>query len=129
MLRQICAWIILHSRLMSLNESFSKQATAMAEKTLPEELLISRDKIDQIDTDLLNLLAERFALTFRVGEIKALQSVDSFDPEREAQKIEKLREQSAKLNLNPDLVEHLFTQIMKEVVKNHQLHKQRQQQQ
>lgn len=129
MLRQICAWIILHSRLMSLNESFSKQATAMAEKTLPEELLISRDKIDQIDTDLLNLLAERFALTFRVGEIKALQSLDSFDPEREAQKIEKLREQSAKLNLNPDLVEHLFTQIMKEVVKNHQLHKQRQQQQ
>ncbi len=101
----------------------------MAEKTLPEELLISRDKIDQIDTDLLNLLAERFALTFRVGEIKALQSLDSFDPEREAQKIEKLREQSAKLNLNPDLVEHLFTQIMKEVVKNHQLHKQRQQQQ
>ena len=101
----------------------------MAEKTLPEELLNSREKIDQIDSDLLNLLAERFALTLRVGQIKAMQSLESFDPEREAQKIEKLRGQSAELGLNPDLVQHLFTEIMKEVVKNHQRLKSQHQQQ
>jgi chorismate mutase len=76
----------------------------MAEKTLPEELLNAREKIDKIDSDLLSLLAERFALTFRVGEIKAMQSLESFDPQREAQKIEKLRAQSSGLSLNPDLV-------------------------
>ncbi|MFT4862193.1 MAG: chorismate mutase [Pseudohongiellaceae bacterium] len=101
----------------------------MAEKTLPEELLNAREKIDKIDSDLLSLLAERFALTFRVGEIKAMQSLESFDPQREAQKIEKLRAQSSGLSLNPDLVEQLFTDIMKEVVKNHQRFKQQKQQQ
>jgi chorismate mutase len=99
----------------------------MAEKTIPEELLISREKIDQIDSDLMNLLAQRFALTHAVGEIKAMQSLESFDPQREAQKIEKLRGQSVKLDLNPDLVELLFTEIMKEVVKNHQRLKRQQQ--
>ncbi len=101
----------------------------MAENTLPEELLNAREKIDQIDSELLELLAQRFALTFRVGEVKAMQSLESFDPQREAQKIEKLRAQSAQLGLNPDLVEQLFTDIMKEVVKNHQRFKQRQHQQ
>jgi len=99
----------------------------MAETTLPEELLRSREKIDQSDSDLLNLLAERFALTLRVGEIKATQSLESFDPLREAQKIEKLRALSSSLGLNPDLVAQLFTEIMKEVVKNHQRLKQQQQ--
>ncbi len=101
----------------------------MAENTLPEELLRSRESIDQIDNELLNLLAERFALTQKVGEIKARQSLESFDPTREAQKIEKLRSQSSKLGINPDLVELLFTEIMKEVVKNHQRLKQQHQQQ
>lgn len=101
----------------------------MAENTVPDELLKSREKIDQIDSDLLKLLAERFALTFRVGEIKALQSLASFDPVREAQKIDRLRAQSTELGLNPDLVEQLFTDIMKEVVKNHQRVKRQYQQQ
>lgn len=129
MLRLDNASIILQLRLISLNESFTKWAAAMAENTVPDELLKSREKIDQIDSGLLKLLAERFALTFRVGEIKALQSLESFDPVREAQKIDRLRAQSTELGLNPDLVEQLFTDIMKEVVKNHQRVKRQYQQQ
>lgn len=91
----------------------------MADSSLPTELLQARDQIDQIDQALIKLLADRFALTLQVGKIKASQKIESVDPTREAQKLEKLRHLSEELGLNPDLVAQLFTQIMEEAVKNH----------
>lgn len=87
---------------------------------LPPELLQARARIDQIDDELIRLLADRFSQTLLVGKIKASQELQSFDPEREAQKILKLRQLSEELGLNPDFVANLFSQIMQEVVKNHQ---------
>lgn len=92
----------------------------MVNETLPEELLRAREKIDQIDQQLVMLLGERFAETLQVGKIKASQELQSFDPSREAQKLERLRELSEQQGLNPDLVARLFSQIMEEVVSNHQ---------
>ncbi|MFK7863700.1 MAG: chorismate mutase [Pseudohongiellaceae bacterium] len=91
----------------------------MENDTLPKELLQAREKIDHIDQQLINLLGERFAETYQVGKIKARQELESFDPAREAQKIEKLRRLSEDAGLNPDLVANLFSQIMQEVVSNH----------
>lgn len=91
----------------------------MANDTLPEELLQAREKIDHIDRELVALLGQRFAETHQVGQIKARQELDSFDPSREAQKIAKLRKLSEDAGLNPDLVANLFSQIMQEVVSNH----------
>lgn len=92
----------------------------MTNDTLPDELLRAREKIDQIDQQLVTLLGERFAETLQVGKIKARQELQSFDPGREAQKLEKLRELSEQQGVNPDLVAKLFSQIMQEVVNNHQ---------
>ena len=93
---------------------------SMVNNILPPELLQARARIDEIDQELIKLLADRFFQTLQVGRIKASQELQSFDPDRETQKIQKLRQMSEEIGLNADLVEALFTQIMQEVVKNHQ---------
>ena len=91
----------------------------MGQAPVPEQLLEAREKIDEVDRKLVLLLAERFALTARVGELKAKNGLDAVDSNREAQKLESLRAIALKHNLNPDLVASLFTEVMAEVVKNH----------
>jgi monofunctional chorismate mutase len=92
----------------------------MVNNILPPELLQARARIDEIDNELIKLLADRFSQTLQVGRIKAIQELQSFDPDRETQKIQKLRKMSEEMGINPDLVANLFTQIMQEVVQNHQ---------
>jgi chorismate mutase len=91
----------------------------MSEQAIPAELQEIRKQIDDIDDRLLRLLAERFQLTHTVGVIKAKQNLNSFDSSREAEKITRLRERCDSLEIDPNLVEELFTRIMQEVVKNH----------
>jgi chorismate mutase len=99
----------------------NKQAIrSMVNNILPPELLQARARIDEIDNELIKLLADRFSQTLQVGRIKAIQELQSFDPDRETQKIQKLRKMSEEMGINPDLVANLFTQIMQEVVRNHQ---------
>lgn len=92
----------------------------MTAKSVPAELLEVRKKIDAIDADLVRLLARRFELTHQVGLLKASNSLTAVDPEREARKLEAIRTQCEASNLNPELVTELFSQIMAEVVRNHQ---------
>lgn len=83
------------------------------------ELLSLRKQIDRLDHGLVLMLANRFALTRRVGEIKARVGLDSFDPQREAEKIADIRQLCAQHDVNPDLVADMLAQIMRETVKNH----------
>lgn len=92
----------------------------MTTEAVPAELLEARDKIDQIDRKLIELLAQRFALTHQVGMLKANQELEAVDAPREASKLSELRALAQEYDLSPDLVTELFTRIMQEVVKNHQ---------
>jgi chorismate mutase len=91
----------------------------MTAESVPAELLEIRDKIDQIDRELVQLLARRFALTHRVGMLKASRALDAVDAGREARKLDALRVLCAENKLNPELVTELFTKIMAEAVHNH----------
>ena len=91
----------------------------MTSESIPTELLEVRKKIDRIDSELINLLAERFELTHQVGMLKASNELDAVDAGREANKLDELRALCLQHDLNPDLVTELFTRIMEEVVKNH----------
>ncbi|HJO12200.1 MAG: chorismate mutase [Gammaproteobacteria bacterium] len=93
----------------------------MAGEPIPEELLEARVEIDRIDRELIALLAKRFALTHRIGKLKAASNLNPVDPAREALKLEEIRALCEQHQLNPQLVTSLFTQIMEEVVKKHQL--------
>ena len=86
---------------------------------MPPELLKARSKIDQIDRQLVELLAVRFQLTLQVGLLKADQGLAAFDESREAQKLDELRELCQEQGLDSEFITELFKRIMEEVVKNH----------
>ncbi|MFM1897448.1 MAG: hypothetical protein RLZZ385_2522 [Pseudomonadota bacterium] len=91
----------------------------MTAEPIPQDLLQVREQIDQIDAELVELLAKRFALTYQVGRLKARNRLEAVDPAREAGKLAALKSLSEERNLNPELVTGIFTAIMAEVVRNH----------
>ncbi len=93
----------------------------MTSTPIPDELLRVREQIDRIDHGLVLLLANRFALTQRVGELKAEYGLEALDPEREARKLAHTRQLCQTNSVNPDLVAEILERIMREVVKNHQV--------
>lgn len=92
---------------------------AEVKPVIPPELGELRGQIDQIDAEILALLARRFAVTGRVGELKAEFGLNSVDPIREQEKLQKLRALATEKGLNSDFVHDLFQHIFNEVVKNH----------
>ncbi|HEU0096722.1 MAG TPA: chorismate mutase [Rhizomicrobium sp.] len=84
------------------------------------ELLRLRDSIDNIDTALIHLLAERFKCTQAVGEFKAAHDLPPADPGREAAQIARLRELAARAKLDPDFAEKFLNFIVKEVIRHHE---------
>ena len=91
----------------------------MQSQQVPDELLALRDEIDRIDNELINLLAERFSVTAKVGQLKANNQLDSVDPVREQEKLERLRQLASDKSLNSHFILDLFQTIFDEVVKNH----------
>lgn len=91
----------------------------MVGKSVPEALLEMRHEIDELDDALVDLLSRRFDITRRVGQLKAEQQLDSFDPERERQKLERLASRAREKSLNPDFIQRLFQSLFEEVVENH----------
>lgn len=93
----------------------------MTDESAPAELLEVRQKIDEVDRQLVLLLAERFVLTRQVGQLKAANNLEAVDRGREAEKLARIRSLCEENGLNPQLVSNIFTQIMAEVVQNHRL--------
>ena len=79
-----------------------------------------RLQIDRIDTELCILLAERFAVTQKVGEYKALHGLPATDPKREEKQFIKIAQLATQHQLNPHFAAKFLRLIIDEVVKNHQ---------
>ncbi len=102
----------------------------MESQSVPAELQAAREQIDQIDRQIIELLARRFEQTHRVGMLKANNALQALDAKREAEKLAEITRLCEANNLSAELVTELFTQIMEEVVRNHKrLHKQLSEQQ
>jgi chorismate mutase len=84
-----------------------------------EELLRLRRSIDNMDAALVHLLAERFKVTQRVGELKAAHGLPPADPVREAQQIERLRALAEDARLDPEFAEKFLNFVVAEVVRHH----------
>ena len=79
-----------------------------------------RGSIDNLDTAIICLLAERFKVTQQVGYLKAARGMPPADPERETQQIARLRELAEQSNLDPEFAEKLLNFIVAEVVRHHE---------
>lgn len=85
-----------------------------------EELLRLRASIDNLDAMLVHLLAERFKITQRVGELKAQHHMPPADPAREAEQITRLRALAQEAQLDPEFAEKFLHFIVREVVRHHE---------
>lgn len=80
-----------------------------------ESLEQAREKIDAIDTALIQMIATRqFYVDQAVRFKKSIQDVQS--PERVEQIIQKVRAQAVELGIDPDLVEQLYRAMIQQFI-------------
>jgi len=84
------------------------------------ELEALRGSIDNLDAAIINLLAERFKITQRVGLLKKEHGLAAADPEREELQIARLRRLAQEANLDPEFAQKWLTFVVAEVVRHHQ---------
>ena len=79
-----------------------------------------RDSIDNIDTAIVRLLAERFRCTDAIGKLKAEHDLPSADPGR-AEQVARLRHHAALGKLDPDFAEKFLAFVIHEVIRRREL--------
>ena len=79
-----------------------------------------REKIDQIDDQIIDLISRRFKLTGEIGQIKVDKRLPALDERREEQIISRVVKKSKDLAVNPELINSIFKSILSETVSNHQ---------
>ena len=93
---------------------------APTSKEAKNKLIEYRDSIDNIDAAVINMLAERFKITQKVGKYKAKHNLPPADKDRERSQIERLRKLSETAQLDPDFSEKFLDFIIEEVIHHHE---------
>ena len=83
-------------------------------KDITEALAQCRAEIDQLDSELVQLLAKRRQVTSRVGALKSEVGMPIYAPDREASLLEQRRQQASEQGVNPDLVQDILRRIMQD---------------
>ncbi|MHC4380477.1 MAG: prephenate dehydrogenase/arogenate dehydrogenase family protein [Planctomycetota bacterium] len=78
----------------------------------PPQLGLARELIDEIDAELLQLLARRAELSMRAAHAKAEVGKGVRDPGREAELLSRRRSIADQYGLDPDAVEGVFQSIL-----------------
>ncbi len=71
-----------------------------------------RDRIDEIDQEIVRLLKNRLENARHLGRIKQKRGVKYRDPEREKDILRKIANKAASLDLDPSLISPTFEQIL-----------------
>ncbi len=77
-----------------------------------DELTALRKKIDTTDKQILKLLAERVEIARTIGVTKKANKLPVHDHARENEVYTRIREQAARLGLNPAQVEAVYREIV-----------------
>ncbi|MBU8849618.1 MAG: bifunctional chorismate mutase/prephenate dehydrogenase [Desulfobacterales bacterium] len=83
-------------------------------QTFNKEIISLRTNIDQIDSQILRLLAQRQAQVEKVVKLKKKHYIPVYHPAREEDLISKLRVQAGKANLDPEFMEDLYRVILRQ---------------
>jgi chorismate mutase-like protein len=73
-----------------------------------------RKDIDRVDEVLVRLLNERARCACEIGRLKKEQGVDVYQPEREKQVLDHVRNVAAEGPLGPEAIARLFERIIDE---------------
>ncbi|WP_394175635.1 bifunctional chorismate mutase/prephenate dehydrogenase [Thalassotalea litorea] len=82
--------------------------------TFDADISALRAQIDDIDHQLLSLLAKRRKVTSQVGALKSEAGVAIFDPAREQALLASLKEKCHSYEVSPELIQDLFKRIMRD---------------
>jgi len=82
-----------------------------------EEIWLLREKIDNLDNELLNILKQRFDVVQKIWEFKKENNIAPLDENRWQKIIYNIRKKSEEKNINPDFVENLWNTIHGEALK------------
>lgn len=86
----------------------------MTNKNIEPQLKVLRDEIDDLDSQLVELLVKRRAVTTKVGELKSQVGMPIFAPEREASLITQRRAQATAAGISPELIEDILRRLMRD---------------
>ncbi|MDG3088935.1 bifunctional chorismate mutase/prephenate dehydrogenase [Vibrio hannami] len=78
------------------------------------ELNELRDQIDEVDKQMVELLARRLALVEKVGEVKSEHGLPIYAPDREAAMLASRRNEAEKKGVPPQLIEDILRRTMRE---------------
>lgn len=73
-----------------------------------------RTQIDQVDQQLIALLAQRLSLVAEVGKIKLEHGLPLYAPDRESAMINARRAEAEKQGVPPELIEDILRRVMRE---------------
>ncbi len=76
-----------------------------------EELQTLRQQINEIDMQLLSLLAKRFQLVSEIGTHKKVQNIEIQDKQREEEILEALNQKAKEYHLDKNLVQTIWRAI------------------
>ncbi|MBD2766073.1 chorismate mutase [Kocuria sp. cx-455] len=80
---------------------------------MPHNIEQVRAAIDNIDAQLISLLAERQSFVARAGEVKAGQGTqDAYDSERVESILRARREQALDAGLDPEVAERVWKELI-----------------
>ena len=77
-----------------------------------EQLEDCRQSIDNLDSALIAILAERFRLTEKIGRMKAKGGFEASDPKREEEQLKQFRLRASSYRLDVDVAVDIMTQII-----------------
>ena len=84
-------------------------------KKLTMSLSLIRKKIEEIDENIITLIAQRFRFLPEIIEEKKKHGLRAFQPEREQQLQMMYHNLAMKLNLDPNLIQTIMAIIVKEM--------------
>ncbi|SFM24338.1 chorismate mutase [Paenibacillus sp. 1_12] len=79
-----------------------------------------RKNIDEIDHEMIALLAKRFKYTEEVGLYKAKNNLNAQDTTRESQQFQKITQLSERHGLTPEYASEIYRRIIDIVISRHQ---------
>jgi chorismate mutase len=91
----------------------------MNDRKAHERIVELRETIDILDSELIEVLGKRFAVTRQVGELKAEFDLPASSPDREKDQMVRFQDLAAQAQLNPAFVTDLMRLVIDEVVRNH----------
>ena len=84
------------------------------ESAINDKLDILRENIDQVDSEIVSMIAKRQKIVGEVIALKKAHDIPVYHPAREEDLISERRRQGRKAGLSPDFLEEVFRSIIRQ---------------